>query len=39
VPPGDYEITVWHEKLGEAKQKVTVKPGADTAANFELAGK
>lgn len=39
VPPGDYEITVWHEKLGEAKQKVTVKAGADTAANFELAGK
>jgi plastocyanin len=39
VPPGDYEITVWHEKLGEAKQKVTVKPGADTTANFELAGK
>lgn len=39
VPPGDYEITVWHEKLGEAKQKVTVKAGADTVANFELAGK
>ena len=30
VPPGDYEVKVWQEKLGEATQKVTVKPGADT---------
>jgi plastocyanin len=39
VPPGDYEVTLWHEKLGEQTQKVSVKPGADTAVNFELAGK
>lgn len=39
VPAGDYEITLWQEKLGTATQKVTVKAGADTAANFELAPK
>jgi plastocyanin len=39
VPPGDYEVKVWQEKLGQASQKVTVKPGADTAVTFELAGK
>jgi len=39
VPPGDYEVKVWQEKLGESSQKVTVKPGADSAVNFELAGK
>ena len=39
VPPGDYEVQVWQEKLGESTQKVSVKPGADTTVNFELAGK
>jgi plastocyanin len=39
VPPGDYELKVWQEKLGETSQKVTVKPGADTAVTIELAGK
>jgi hypothetical protein len=39
VPAGDYDVTVWQEKLGESTQKVSVKPGADTAVNFELAGK
>jgi len=39
IPAGDYEVKVWQEKLGETTQKVTVKPGADTAVNVELAGK
>lgn len=39
IPPGDYQVKVWQEKLGESTQKITVKPGADTAVNFELAGK
>lgn len=39
VPPGDYEVKVWQEKLGEATQKVTVKPGTDSAVTFEMAGK
>lgn len=39
VPPGDYELRVWQEKLGEMTQKVTVQPGAETTVNFELAPK
>ncbi len=39
VPPGEYELKVWHEKLGEKTQKVTVTGGAETKANFELAPK
>ena len=39
IPAGDYEVKVWQEKLGASTQKITVKPGADTAVNFELAGK
>jgi len=39
VPPGDYELRVWHEKLGEATQKVTVQAGQEAKVNFELAGK
>jgi len=39
VPPGDYELKVWHEKLGETTQKVSVQGGQDTKVTFELAGK
>lgn len=39
VPPGDYELKVWHETLGESTQKVTVGAGAAATANFELAAK
>ncbi|HYD50307.1 MAG TPA: carboxypeptidase regulatory-like domain-containing protein [Terriglobales bacterium] len=39
VPPGDYELKVWHEKLGEQTQKVTVAGGGDAKADFTLAAK
>jgi plastocyanin len=39
VPPGDYELRVWQEKLGETTQKVTVQPGKETVVTFELAPK
>jgi hypothetical protein len=39
VPAGDYELKVWHEKLGESTQKVTVAAGGAASANFELAAK
>ena len=39
IPPGDYEVKVWHETLGEKTQKVSVKPKAETKATFELAKK
>ncbi len=30
VPPGDYELKVWHETLGEKIQQVMVRPGEET---------
>lgn len=39
VPAGEYEVKVWHGKLGEKTQKVTVPAGGDAKANFELAVK
>jgi len=39
VPPGDYELKVWHGKLGEKTQKITVPAGGAATANFELAAK
>jgi len=39
VPPGDYEVKVWHGKLGEKTQKVSVPAGGDAKVNFELAAK
>lgn len=40
VPPGDYTLKLWQEKLApagkELTQKVSVKPGAATSANFTL---
>jgi plastocyanin len=37
VPPGDYELKVWHGKLGEKTAKVTVPSGGQATANFEMA--
>jgi plastocyanin len=34
LPPGEYTLAAWQEKLGEKTQKVTVKDGAPTAADF-----
>ena len=28
VPPGNYKVTIWHEKLGEVSKDVTVTAGA-----------
>ncbi len=39
VPPGNYNVEVWHEKLGKTSQKVTVKGKEDAKVNFEMAGK
>ena len=37
LPPGDYVIAAWHEKLGSQKQKITVPPSgkAETAFTFQ----
>jgi len=34
VPPGDYTVAVWHEKLGEQKHTVHVDAGGRAAVDF-----
>ncbi len=34
VPPGDYTISVWHEKLGTQTQQVHLAPSGTAAVNF-----
>jgi hypothetical protein len=36
VPPGNYEVRVWHESLKAAPQKVTVAGGKPTEVNLRL---
>jgi hypothetical protein len=36
LPPGDYEVEVWHEKLGKSTQKVSVKAKEETKVAWEL---
>jgi plastocyanin len=39
VPPGEYTLKVWHEKLGEKTEKVKVEAGKDAKVAFKLAAK
>jgi len=39
VPPGDYTVQVWQEKLGTSDQKVIVKAGAASTLDFALKEK
>lgn len=39
VPPGNYEVTVWQEKLGEQKHQVSVKAGAPTTLDVSMKPK
>jgi len=34
LPPGEYEISAWHEKLGTQTQTITVKDGESAAVDF-----
>ena len=36
VPPGTYELKIWHERYGGATHTVTVVAGATVEANFSL---
>jgi plastocyanin len=36
VPPGTYELRIWHESLKGAPQKVTVAAGQTTTISFDL---
>jgi plastocyanin len=39
VPPGDYTVQVWQEKLGTDDQKASVKDGATATTNFSMKPK
>src|ERR1700722_4879055 len=39
VPPGDYTVEVWQEKLGTDHQKASVTDGATATTNFSLKRK
>ena len=34
LPPGDYTVQAWHEKLGSVKQKITVTAGQSKSLDF-----
>jgi hypothetical protein len=36
VPPGDHILVAWHERIGERRDRVTIRPGAATQINFTL---
>ena len=37
LPPGDYVVEAWHEKLGTSEQNVTVSEGAPATLTFKFA--
>ncbi len=39
VPPGDYTVQVWQEKLGTEDQKASVKDGATATTDFSMKPK
>jgi len=36
VPPGDHEVTAWHERLGDTTSKLRVEAGRAATADFVL---
>ena len=38
LPPGEYTIEAWQEKLGTQEQKITVTPSGKTEINFTFKG-
>jgi plastocyanin len=36
IPPGDYEVELWHEKLGKKTEKVSVKAKEETRVDWTL---
>jgi len=36
LPPGDYQVEVWHETLGKTTQNVSITGGETTNASWEL---
>ena len=38
VPPGDYELRIWHEGLGEVLRDVSVRVGEDSFVELVVGG-
>lgn len=36
LPPGEYEISIWHQKLGTQSQTVQLKDGETTVVDFSM---
>jgi plastocyanin len=36
IPPGDYEVELWQEKLGKKMEKVSIKAKAETKVDWKL---
>ncbi len=36
VPPGDHTLVAWHERIGERRDRLSIRPGAATTINFTL---
>jgi plastocyanin len=38
VPPGNYDLAVWHEKFGTQEKSITVTPSGTVEVNFTFKG-
>jgi hypothetical protein len=38
IPPGTYEVSVWHPLLGEKEMEITFEAGKSVTQNFEFTG-
>jgi hypothetical protein len=36
VPAGEHTLAAWHERIGERRDRVTIRPGATTQVTFTL---
>jgi hypothetical protein len=36
VPSGDHTLVAWHERIGERRERVTIRAGAASQMNFTL---
>ena len=36
IPPGDYDVEIWQEKLGKKTEKATIKAKDDTKVSWEM---
>ncbi len=36
VPPGDHTVVAWHERIGERRDRVSIRAGQDTEVTFAL---